>query len=175
MKRYHFIILFFFKGMFFGGHVFAFAPPDTSTVHKVSKVSDEEKVEMEIHGFSDYSSGSYTVFLKEKGTKAEVLLPIVIGGCEALGLSQELSGETFPRPLTYPLLCNMFDSLGILLKAVIIRELKDNTFFAVIVLEQNGRRWEIDARPSDAMNLAIRKKCKIYSYRRIIDQAGIER
>lgn len=175
MNFYRAVIISFILGTFLTGSVFACILPDTSTIHKVSKVSDEEKVEMEIHGFSDYLSGSYTVFLKEKGTKAEVLLPIVIGGCEALGLSQELSGETFPRPLTYPLLCNMLDSVGIVLKAVIIRELKDNTFFAVIVLEQNGRRWEIDARPSDAMNLAIRRKCKIYSYRKIIDQAGIER
>lgn len=150
-------------------------PPDTSIINVANKIYDEEKVEMEIHGFSDYLNGSFTVFLKESGTKGDVLLPIVIGGCEALGLSYEIKGEKFPRPLTYPLVCNMLDSVGISIKAVIIRELRDNTFFAVIVLEQNGKRWEIDARPSDAMNLAIRKKCKIFSYRKVIKEAGIER
>lgn len=149
--------------------------PDTSVTRKAPAVTDEEKVEMEVYGFSDYLEGSYTVFLKEKGTKGEVLLPMVVGGCEALGLSQELSGDTFPRPLTYPLISTMLDSLGIIMKAVIIRELKDNIFFAVIVLEQNGRRWEIDARPSDAMNLAIRRKCRIFSYRKVIEMAGIKR
>ena len=130
---------------------------------------------MEIHGFSDYLDGSFTVFLKEKNTKGEVLLPIVIGGCEAIALSREISGETFPRPLTYTLFCNILDSMQISLVAVIIKELKDNTFFAVLVLEQNGKRWEIDARPSDAMNLAIRKKCKIFSYRKVIDKVGVTR
>lgn len=173
MYKKIFISLFLFNPVFLRNSYAGI--PDTSFIQKVIEIKDEEKVEMEIHGFSDYLSGSYTVFLKEKGTKGEVLLPIVIGGCEALGLSQEISGDTFPRPLTYPLICNLFDSVGIILKAMIIRELKENTFFAVIVLEQNGKRWEIDARPSDAMNLAIRKKCKIYSYRTVLDRAGIER
>lgn len=162
-------ILFFFQRLSFA------AVPDTSLSFKAERMEDKEKVEMEIKGFSDYLDGSYTVFLKEKGAKEEVLLPIVIGGCEAIALSRELSGELFPRPLTYTLFCNMLDSLGIFVKAIVITELKDNTFFAVIVLEQNNKRWEIDARPSDAMNIAIRKKCKIFSFRKVIDTAGIKR
>ncbi|MBN4061863.1 bifunctional nuclease family protein [Bacteroidales bacterium AH-315-I05] len=149
--------------------------PDTSLRALFEKIDDPEKVEMEVFGFSDYERGAYTVFLKEKNSEQEVLLPIVIGGCEAIALSRQVAGEEFPRPLTYNLFCNMLDSMKIELKAVIISELKNNTFYGIIVLEQNGYRWEMDARPSDAMNLALRKKCKIFSYRKVIDAAGVKR
>lgn len=146
--------------------------PDTTVQQNLSKVQDEEKVEMEVVGFWDYMGSGIAVFLKEKGSEEEIYVPIFIGDCEAIALSREKAGVEFSRPLTYPLFGNLLDTAGIELKEVIITQIKDNTYYAIIVFEQGDQRWELDARPSDAMNLAIRMKSKVFAYRKVIEQAG---
>ena len=145
--------------------------PDTAVYQKVASVTDDEKVKMLIEGFWDYGGG-YAVFLKEEITNEHIYVPIFIGECEAKALSREKSGVEFPRPLTYPLMTNIMETTGITMKEVVITKIEENTFYAIIVIEQNGKRYELDARPSDAMNLAVRMNSDVYAYRKVIDQAG---
>lgn len=145
--------------------------PDTTVHQKVASVTDDEKVKMEIEGFWDYGAG-YAVFLKEENSNENIYVPIFIGACEATALSREKSGVEFPRPLTYPLMGNIMNTIGVTMKEVVITKIEDNTFYAVIVIEQDDKRYELDARPSDAMNLAVRMKSEVYAYRKVIEQAG---
>lgn len=148
--------------------------PDTVKSPVPRNVSDKEKVEMVIVGFSDFGSSAYTVFLKEADADNDIYLPIVIGSCEAMSLSREMAEVDIGRPLTYQLFSNLLNKMQVELEQVIITTLKDNTFYAVMVFKQGSSYWQLDARPSDALNMAVRMKSKVYSYRDVIDTAGQE-
>lgn len=113
-------------------------------------------------------SQNRVVILKE--VDGERHLPIWIGAYEADAIAMELQGVTPQRPLPYDLMRSMLTDLGASVVQVVISNLSDQIFFARIVLEHDGRTLEIDARPSDAIALAVRASARI-----LVDEAVMER
>jgi bifunctional DNase/RNase len=111
------------------------------------------------------------VILKEK--EAERYLPIWIGPAEADAIAVKLQGVTVPRPLTHDLLYSVIDTLGATINSVIVSELKNDTFYAKIILDVDGEQTEVDSRPSDALALAVRIEAPIYAEESVLDKAGI--
>ena len=111
------------------------------------------------------------VILKEK--MAERYLPIWIGSAEADAIAVKLQEVTVPRPLTHDLLCSLIDNLGATVNSVIVNELKNDTFYAKIILNVDGGLMEVDSRPSDALALAVRVEVPIYVEEAVLDKAGI--
>ncbi|MGB5847578.1 MAG: bifunctional nuclease domain-containing protein [Ignavibacteriaceae bacterium] len=130
------------------------------------------KVECEILGLSSSPStgGAYAILLKE--LEGHRRLPIIIGAFEAQAIALEMEGIKPPRPLTHDLLKQITDNLGAIVNEVIIDELRENTFFAKIILEVSGLTQEIDARPSDAIALAVRAEAQIYVAANVMDTAA---
>lgn len=120
------------------------------------------KIQCEILGLSSSPStgGAYAILLKEINGNRR--LPIIIGAFEAQAIALEIEGIKPPRPLTHDLLKNVIDNLGASIQEIIIDELRENTFYAKIVLEVSTLTNEIDARPSDAIALAVRTQSPIY-------------
>jgi len=100
------------------------------------------------------------VLLKDVGS--DTVLPIWVGPYEANAIQLEIERITTPRPMTHDLIKNVLTGLDALVHKVVITELKDDTFYAVIWLEREGRAISVDARPSDALALALRMDCPIY-------------
>lgn len=131
-----------------------------------------QKVQCEILGLSSSPStgGAYAILLKElDGVRR---LPIIIGAFEAQAIALEIEGIKPPRPLTHDLLKQIIDNLGGSVSEVIISELRENTFYAKIVLEVAGLTNEIDARPSDAIALSVRTQTPIYVAETVLEAAG---
>ena len=131
-----------------------------------------EKIQCEILGLSSSPStgGAYAILLKEMGGSRR--LPIIIGAFEAQAIALEIEGIKPPRPLTHDLLKQITENLGALVLEVIVDELKENTFYAKIILEASGLSQEIDARPSDAIALAVRMQAPIYVSASVMDAAA---
>lgn len=132
-----------------------------------------EKLELEIVALSHSIAGShsYAVVLGEvHGVRR---LPIVIGGPEAQAIAVALEKMNPSRPLTHDLMRNIFLTYDIELQEVVISNLKDGIFFAQLVCSRGGETIEIDSRTSDALALAVRFNCPIYTFEFILDQAGI--
>ena len=121
-----------------------------------------DKVQVEILGLSSSPSagGAYALLLREVYGKRR--LPIIIGAFEAQAIALELEGISPPRPLTHDLLKSIIDNVGATVTEVIIDELRDNTFFAKIILDVSTLKNSVDARPSDAIALAVRTVVPIY-------------
>jgi uncharacterized protein len=131
------------------------------------------KIELEIVALSHSLSQShnYAVVLGEQdGTRR---LPIVIGSFEAQAIAVAMERMTPNRPLTHDLFKNTLDTFDIVLKEVIINKLYDGIFYARLVCEKGGETFEIDSRTSDAIAMAVRFNCPIYTYEFILDSAGI--
>jgi bifunctional DNase/RNase len=111
------------------------------------------------------------VMLKEK--TAQRYLPIWIGHFEADAIAIPMQNVPVSRPLTHDLLGSVIDSLGGKVTQVVINELSDETFFAKLIIDDNGRHVEVDSRPSDAIALAIRAKVPIFVEDAVLDQAGM--
>ncbi|MDO8672580.1 MAG: DUF151 domain-containing protein [Dehalococcoidia bacterium] len=111
------------------------------------------------------------VILKEKA--AERYLPIWIGPAEADAIAVKLQGVSVPRPLTHDLLRSVIDSLGASINSIIVCDLKNDTFYAKLILNVGGEQVEIDSRPSDAMALAVRSEAPIFAEESVLDKAGI--
>jgi len=111
------------------------------------------------------------VILKEK--MAERYLPIWIGPAEADAIAVKLQGVAVPRPLTHDLLSSIIDNLGATVNSIIVNELKNDTFYAKIMLNADGGLLEVDSRPSDALALAVRVEAPIYVEEAVLDKAGI--
>jgi bifunctional DNase/RNase len=111
------------------------------------------------------------VILKEK--EAERYLPIWIGTAEADAIAVKLQGVTVPRPLTHDLVNSIIEVLGAKLDSIVVNDLKNDTFYAKIVLTVDGGQMEIDSRPSDALALAVRTDVSIYAEESVMDRAGI--
>ncbi len=121
-----------------------------------------EKIQVDILGLSSTpsSGGAYALLLKESfGVRR---LPIIIGAFEAQSIALEIEGIKPPRPLTHDLMKNIVDDLGGTVVEVFIDELRDNTFYAKLILEISTLTNTIDARPSDAIALAVRTGCQIF-------------
>jgi bifunctional DNase/RNase len=108
-----------------------------------------------------------------KDLQSERYLPIWIGPNEADAITIRLQGITAPRPLTHDLLKNFISELGAQVSCIVVTELRDDIFFARIMVEANGRKVEIDSRPSDAIALAVRLEVPIYVNEEVMDQAAI--
>ncbi len=111
------------------------------------------------------------VILKEK--VAERYLPIWIGPSEADAIAVKLQGVTVPRPLTHDLLVSVIESLGASVNSIVVSDLKNDTFFAKIMLNVDGNVVEIDSRPSDALAIAVRSEVPIFADESVMDKAGI--
>ena len=111
------------------------------------------------------------IILREVG--AERYLPIMVGIYEAEHLTLALQNVEVSRPLTYDLFVNMLDQLGAEVVQVEVVALRDETYFGNIVVNVNGTMLNVDSRPSDAMNLAIRLDVPIYASREVMDEAGL--
>jgi len=111
------------------------------------------------------------VILKEK--TAERYLPIWIGPAEADAIAVKLQDVKVPRPLTHDLLRSVIDSLGASVHSIVVSDLKNDTFFAKIILNVDGGSVEIDSRPSDALALAVRAEVPIYADESVLEKAGI--
>lgn len=111
------------------------------------------------------------VMLKEK--TAQRYLPIWIGHFEADAIAIPMQNVPVSRPLTHDLLGSVISSLGGKVTQVVINELADETFYAKLIIDDNGRHVEVDSRPSDAIALAIRAKVPIYVEDSVLDQAGM--
>lgn len=131
-----------------------------------------QKIPCEILGLSSSpaTGGAYAILLKEVDGKKR--LPIIIGAFEAQAIALEIEGIKPPRPLTHDLLKQLTDSLGATVLEIMIDELRDNTFYAKIVLEVSGFSQEIDARPSDAIALAVRAQAPIYVSETVMEAAA---
>ena len=111
------------------------------------------------------------VILKEKDS--ERYLPIWIGPAEADAIAVKLQGANVPRPLTHDLLLSVIDSLGATIDSIIINDLKNDTFYAMVMLNVDGKQVKVDSRPSDALALAVRAGTTIYAEDTILEKAGI--
>jgi len=133
-----------------------------------------KKVPVEVTGISSNAPyQGYVVILKEKN--GSMLMPIFIGVAEAHNINLLLQGIKYIRPLTYDLFHSLLDIAGAQIDEVTISDLRDNTFFAEVRLNVNsGRKRSIDARPSDAIALAIKTRAQIYVNNHVMAEAGFD-
>jgi len=132
-----------------------------------------KRIELDIVALSHSmtQSHNYAVVLGERRGKRR--LPIVIGSFEAQAIAVALERMVPNRPLTHDLFKNAFDTFEIQLKEVIISNLLDGIFYARLVCMKNGELFEIDSRTSDAIAMAVRFECPIFTYDFILDAAGV--
>ena len=132
-----------------------------------------KKLKLDIVGlsYSQTQSGAYALVLGE--TKGKRRLPIIIGGFEAQAIAIELEKMTPSRPLTHDLFKSFADTFNVIIKEVIIYNLVEGIFFAKLICNNKEKEIEIDARTSDAIALAVRFQCPIFTYEFILSSAGI--
>lgn len=133
-----------------------------------------EKVELKFLRitYSHTHAGAYALILAE--TFGDRRLPIIIGGVEAQAIAIQVENIKPARPLTHDLFKNVADTLGFNLKEVIINDLVEGIFHAKLVIEHEAQEAEIDARSSDAIALALRFDCPIYTFEPILSAAGLK-
>ncbi len=131
------------------------------------------KVKLNVLGisYSQTQSGAYALVLSEEEGKRRI--PIIIGGFEAQSIAIQIEGLTPPRPLTHDLFLNFAKSYAIEIIEVQIYKLEEGVFFSKLHCDNGKKEVYIDARTSDAIALALRFKCPIYTTEEIIDKAGI--
>ncbi len=122
--------------------------------------------------YSHTHAGAYALILAEK--QGDRRLPIIIGGVEAQAIAIQVENIKPARPLTHDLFKNLCDLLTIDLKEVVINDLVEGIFHAKLVLDQDGKEVEVDARSSDAIALALRFDCPIRTYEFILSAAGLK-
>lgn len=129
-----------------------------------------EELRVEIKGLMlDPSSNVPIVILRD--VQSHLFLPIWIGVFEANAIALRIEGVEPPRPMTHDLLRSVLEGLGGQVEKIVISDLKESTFFAVIHVRQNGSVVPIDARPSDAIALALRTDSPIFVLRSVLDKA----
>lgn len=132
-----------------------------------------KKIELDIVALSHSvtQSHNYAVVLGEQDGSRR--LPIVIGGFEAQAIAVAMERMTPSRPLTHDLFKNAMETFEVELKEVIINNLLDGIFYARLICLKEGKPVEIDSRTSDALAMAVRFNCPIYTYEFILDAAGV--
>ena len=132
------------------------------------------KVRLEIIGmtYSESSTGAYVLILGDRNS--HLRLPIVIGGAEAQSIAVGIERQKNSRPLTHDLFVKFADTFSINIREVVINRFRDGVFYAMLVCEHNGQLTMVDARPSDAIALAVRLNCEIFAYETVMEEAGIE-
>lgn len=131
------------------------------------------KIKLNILGlsYSQTQSGAYALVLSE--AEGDRRIPIIIGAVEAQAIAIQLEGLKPPRPLTHDLFLNTALAFNIEAIEVFIHKLEEGIFYAELICEQDGNRIRIDSRTSDAVALALRFECPIYTTEEIMDKAGI--
>lgn len=133
-------------------------------------VHTPDEVEMQIRGLMmDPVTNMPIVVLKD--VASDTVLPIWVGIFEANAIALELEKTATPRPMTHDLMRNMARNLNAEVRKVVVSELRDDTFYAVIWLDQGGETVAMDARPSDAIALALRWDCPIYVNRDVLENS----
>jgi uncharacterized protein len=132
-----------------------------------------KKIELEIVALSHSitQTHSYAVVLGEVDGLRR--LPIVIGGFEAQAIAVALERMQPSRPLTHDLFANFMSTFSIELSEVLIYKLEEGIFFSKLICKHDGNKVEIDSRTSDALAMAVRSNCKIYTFENILDAAGL--
>ncbi len=129
-------------------------------------------IEMSLAGVRiDLPSNQPIVLLRE--AEGERFLPIWIGQPEAAAIALALQGVVTPRPMTHDLLKNILDEVAVQVQSIVITELREGTYYAIINMQRNGASYEISSRPSDAIALAVRINCKIYASEDVLNEASI--
>ena len=132
-----------------------------------------EKIKLNIIGlsYSQTQTGAYALVLgEEEGSRR---IPIIIGGFEAQAIAIELEDMKPSRPLTHDLFKSVVDALNATVEEVIIYNLVEGVFFSKLICKHDGKEFEVDSRTSDAIAIAVRFECPIYTYENIISSAGI--
>ena len=131
------------------------------------------KVSLEIMGitYSESSTGAYVLILGDKHSQRR--LPIVIGGAEAESIAVGIENHKSGRPHTHDLFLRFAKEFGIEIMEVVINRFRDGIYYAMLVCKQGDELTMIDARPSDAIAIAVRVGCDIYAYESVMEEAGI--
>jgi bifunctional DNase/RNase len=127
------------------------------------------QIEMTIKLMVDPITNLPIILLRDRD--GQRVLPIWVGASEANAIALQIENITTPRPMTHDLLRNVIHDLKAEIRKVVVSDLKDNTFYALIHLEVNGEALAVDARPSDAIALALRARAPIFVEDRVIDTA----
>ena len=132
-----------------------------------------ELIAMSIKGLMlDTVSNSPIVVLKDDDEK--FFLPIWVGIFEANAIALELEKIATPRPMTHDLIKNILETIEARVLKVVVTDLRDNTFFAVLHIQVGGTEYTVDSRPSDAIALAIRAEAPIFAADEVIEESAIE-
>ena len=119
----------------------------------------------------DTATSRFVVILKDE--KLNRWLPIVVGSTEAQAIALQLEKVTPPRPMTHDLLKSLLDTMQVNVTRVVVNDLRENTYFATIDMKRNGTQSQIDARPSDAIALALRSSAPIFVEEDVMQKASI--
>jgi len=132
-----------------------------------------QKIELKIYGlsYSHSQSSAYALILGEK--EGERRLPIIVGGLEAQAIAIEVEKMKPARPLTHDLFKAFAESYHIEVKEIIINKFHEGIFYSVIIRDDGKREVEIDSRTSDAVAIALRFSCPIYTYEQVMSVAGV--
>jgi bifunctional DNase/RNase len=121
----------------------------------------------------EFPSQRPILLLKERA--GDRYLPIWVGTFEASAIALELSNIKTPRPMTHDLIVNILTGINIKIESIEICDIKDNTFYALLNIKQaRNKLIKIDSRPSDAIAIAVREKCSIFSTLDVLENAGIK-
>ena len=131
------------------------------------------KVNLEIIGltYSESSTGAYVLVLGDKNSRRR--LPIVIGNAEAESIAVGIEKHKNGRPHTHDLFLRFAHEFGVQIMEVVINRFRDGVYYAMLVCKQGDDLTMVDARPSDAIAIAVRVGCEIYAYESVIEEAGI--
>ena len=129
--------------------------------------------EMHIYGVSFDLVGKQPIVLL-KTAEGNKFLPIWIGHPEAAAILMKLQSAATPRPMTHDLVTDMLEQLGATVTRITVTELRENTFYAQITVQQDGSEVDIDSRPSDAIALAIRADAPIFAADDVIEESAIQ-
>ena len=131
------------------------------------------KVNLEIVGltYSESSTGAYVLILGDKNSRRR--LPIVIGSAEAESIAVGIEKHRNGRPQTHDLFIRFAKEFGVEVMEVVINRCRDGIYYAMLVCKQGDDLTMVDARPSDAIAIAVRVGCEIYAYETVMEEAGI--
>ena len=131
------------------------------------------KVNLEIIGltYSESSTGAYVLVLGDKNSRRR--LPIVIGSAEAESIAVGIEKHKNGRPHTHDLFLRFAHEFGVQIMEVVINRFRDGVYYAMLVCKQGDDLTMVDARPSDAIAIAVRAGCEIYAYESVMEEAGI--
>jgi len=129
-------------------------------------------IEMNLAGVRiELPSNQPIVLLRE--SEGERYLPIWIGQPEAASIALALQGAVTPRPMTHDLMKSILEEMAVQVSNIVITELREGTFYAIINMQRNGDSYEVSSRPSDAIALAVRLGCKIFANEEVLAEASI--